>query len=58
MLNLGLSTRELYLIPGHESRIAVRARNVLGATGPDPGFSGFEYPLAAREIFLELRHVY
>jgi iron complex outermembrane receptor protein len=58
MLNLSLSTRELYLIRGHESRIAIRARNVLGVTGPDPGFSGFELPLAPREIMLELRHVY
>jgi iron complex outermembrane receptor protein len=58
MLNLSLSTRELYLFRGHESRIAIRARNVLGTTGPDPGFSGFEVPLAPREIFLELRHVY
>jgi outer membrane receptor for ferrienterochelin and colicins len=58
LLNLSLSTRELYLIRGHESRIALRARNVLGSDGPDPGFSGFELPLAPRELMLELRHVY
>jgi iron complex outermembrane receptor protein len=58
LLELSIATRELYLIPGQETRIALRSRNVLGARGPDPGFSGFEYPLAPREVFLELEHVY
>ena len=53
-----LATRELYLVPGHETRIALRSRNVLGSRGPDPGFSGFEYPLAPRELFLEIAHMY
>jgi iron complex outermembrane receptor protein len=58
MLDLYVTTRDLYLIRGQESRIALRARNVLDSRGPDPGPSGFEYPLAAREILLELRHMY
>jgi outer membrane receptor for ferrienterochelin and colicins len=58
LLNLSLATRELYFVKGHESRVAIRARNLLGATGPDPGFSGFELPLLPREILLELRHTY
>jgi iron complex outermembrane receptor protein len=58
MLNLSISTRDLYLIRGHETRIALRFRNALQARGPDPGFSGFEYPLAPREIFLQLEHLY
>jgi iron complex outermembrane receptor protein len=57
-LDAFISTRELYLIRGHETRIALRGRNLLGARGPNPGFSGFEYPLAPREIFLELSHAY
>jgi iron complex outermembrane receptor protein len=57
-VNTFLTTRDLYLIPGHESVVALRAYNVLGAKGPDPGFSAFEYPLAPREIYLELRHTY
>lgn len=57
-MELSLQTRELYLIRGHESRIALRARNVLGSDGPDPGFSGFEMPLAPRTVMLDLRHVY
>ncbi|WP_437591593.1 TonB-dependent receptor plug domain-containing protein [Sorangium sp. So ce1000] len=56
--NASLVARDLWLIPGHETTVAVRAKNILGATGPDPGFSGFEYPLSPREIFLELRHRY
>jgi iron complex outermembrane receptor protein len=57
-LNLFVTTRDLYLIPGHETVIALRAYNVLGTAGPDPGFSGFEYPLPPREVFVELRHTY
>jgi iron complex outermembrane receptor protein len=56
LLDASLATRELYLVRGHESRIALRAKNILGAAGPDPGFSGFEYPLRPTELILELRH--
>jgi iron complex outermembrane receptor protein len=56
MLDATLATRELYLVPGHESRLALRAKNILGTKGPDPGFSGFEYPLRPTEVILELRH--
>jgi outer membrane receptor for ferrienterochelin and colicins len=58
MLDASLATREVYLVPGHESRFAVRIRNLFAERGPDPGFSGFEYPLGAREIFLEIEHTY
>jgi iron complex outermembrane receptor protein len=58
LLSASLSTRALYLIPGHETRFAVRVKNLLGETGPVPGFSGFDYPLAPRELFLELEHTY
>jgi outer membrane receptor for ferrienterochelin and colicins len=58
MLETSLQTRELYLVPGHESRFALRTRNLLVERGPDPGFSGFEYPLAPAEIFLEAEHSY
>jgi outer membrane receptor for ferrienterochelin and colicins len=57
-LDLLLATRELYLIRGHETRFALRSRNLLRARGPDPGFSGFEYPLAPSELFLEVEHIY
>ncbi|MGC4093435.1 MAG: TonB-dependent receptor [Polyangiaceae bacterium] len=58
LLDVSLSTREVYLIPGHETRFALRSRNMLVARGPDPGFSGFEYPLGPSEMFLEVSHAY
>jgi iron complex outermembrane receptor protein len=57
-LNLFVTTRNLYLLPGHESVLALRTYNLLGTRGPDPGYSGFEYPLAPREIMLEYRDTY
>ncbi len=57
-LDVTLATRELYLVPGHETRIALRGKNILVARGPDPGFSGFEYPLQPAQLFLEIEHVY
>jgi outer membrane receptor for ferrienterochelin and colicins len=58
LLDLTLATRQLFIIPGHESRVALRAKNLLVARGPDPGFSGFEYPIRPAEIFLELEDVF
>jgi outer membrane receptor for ferrienterochelin and colicins len=58
LLDLSLATREVYLIPGQESRFALRSRNLLGAKAADPGFSGFEYPINPAELFLEFRHTY
>jgi outer membrane receptor for ferrienterochelin and colicins len=55
VLDATLATRELYLFKGHESRIAFRGKNILGAKGPNPGPSGFEYPLPPVELFLEFR---
>lgn len=57
-LKLDASVRfhDLYLIPGHETGIALRAKNITGEMGPDPGETGYEYPLRAREFFLELHH--
>jgi iron complex outermembrane receptor protein len=58
MLDAFVTTGDLYLIRGQETRIALRVRNLLDVRGPDPGPSGFEYPLTAREVILELRHMY
>jgi iron complex outermembrane receptor protein len=57
-LNAGLATPNLFLVPGHETTFAVRGKNLLDARGPNPGFSGFEYPLAPRELMFELTHRY
>ncbi len=58
MLDVSLATREVYLVPGHESRFALRTRNILASRGPAPGVAGFEYPLRPPEIFFEFEHIY
>ncbi len=58
LLDFSIATRELYLVPGQESRFALRSRNLLGSRAADPGFSGFEYPIDPAELFLEFRHSY
>jgi iron complex outermembrane receptor protein len=57
-LNVSLRTREVYLVPGHETRFALRGRNLLGLGVADPGASGVEYPLAPPSLFLEVEHTY
>jgi len=56
--NASLRTRDMMLFDRQKSAVALRVKNILGADGPDPGFSGFEYPLAPRELYLELSHQY
>jgi iron complex outermembrane receptor protein len=58
LLDVSLATRSLFLIPKHESRIALRAKNILVARGPDPGFAGFEYPIQPAELFMELEDAF
>lgn len=58
VVDLFLATRAMYLFPGQETKAALRARNLLSETGPNPGFSGFEYPLPPGEVFLQLYHTY
>ena len=58
LLEVSLATRALTLVRGQETRFAVRSRNLLGTSGPDAGSSGFDYPLAPREVFVEIQHVY
>jgi outer membrane receptor for ferrienterochelin and colicins len=53
-----VSTGDLFLIRGQETRIALRIRNLLDTRGPDPGPAGFEIPLTPREVLLEFRHLY
>jgi len=53
-----VTTRDLCLIPCHESVVALRAYTLFGGRGPDAGFSAFEYPLPPREVMLELRPMY
>ena len=39
---------------GRMSAITLRARNILGETGPEPGYGGVDYPLPPRTIMLGL----
>jgi outer membrane receptor for ferrienterochelin and colicins len=57
-LNVSLRTREIYLIPGQETRFALRGRNLLGLGVADPGAAGIEYPLAPPSLYLEIEHMY
>jgi iron complex outermembrane receptor protein len=55
MLNASISTVGIKLLPNRETTFMVVGKNLTGATGPDPGFSGFDYPLASRIFWFELR---
>lgn len=58
LLDVALSTRDIYWMKGHEAHFALRGRNLLGTRGPDPGFGAFEYPLRATQVFLEVADTY
>jgi outer membrane receptor for ferrienterochelin and colicins len=56
LVEAGLSTIPFTLF-GHEGRdvsFSLTGKNLLGATGPAPGFSGVDYPLAPRTFFLQM----
>jgi outer membrane receptor for ferrienterochelin and colicins len=56
LLEAGLSTRGFAILgnPLHEVSFALTGKNLLAATGPTPGFSGVDYPLAPRTFFLQV----
>jgi outer membrane receptor for ferrienterochelin and colicins len=56
LLEAGLSTRGFAILgnPLHEVSFALTGKNLLAATGPTPGFSGVDYPLAPRTFFLQI----
>jgi outer membrane receptor protein involved in Fe transport len=39
---------------GQETSFAVSGSNLLGSTGPTPGFSGVDYPVVPRALFLQI----
>jgi outer membrane receptor for ferrienterochelin and colicins len=54
LLDAGLSTIGFNIIgPRHEMSFSLNGKNLLGARGPTPGFSGVDYPLAPRSFFLQ-----
>jgi outer membrane receptor for ferrienterochelin and colicins len=56
LLEAKLSTDgfRLFRDPAQEISFALSGKNLLGAKGPAPGFSGVDYPLTPRALFLEM----
>ncbi len=54
LLGATISTTPFQVLPGKDSVVRLIGRNLTGARGPDPGFSGVDYPLAARVVWLQL----
>jgi outer membrane receptor for ferrienterochelin and colicins len=56
LLEAGLATTrfDLFGLERHEVSFALTGKNLLGAKGPTPGFSGVDYPLAPRTFFLQM----
>jgi iron complex outermembrane receptor protein len=58
MLDTFVSTRAVYLYPGHETTFSLRARNLASSNATNPGFSGFEYPIDPSTVYFEICHTY
>ncbi len=56
LLEAGLATIPIRLphLIHQEVSFALHGKNLLGATGPAPGFSGVDYPLAPRTLLLQM----
>ena len=52
--SLATSGFDLFGRQRHEVSFSLSGKNLLGATGPTPGFSGVDYPLAPRAFFLQM----
>ncbi len=57
LLEANLSTVGWKILREHDQEISfsLSGKNLLGATGPSPGFSGVDYPLAPRTFLLQAR---
>ena len=56
LLDGNIATRGFRVLrdPAQEVSFSLSGKNLLGATGPTPGFSGVDYPLAPRSFFLQM----
>jgi outer membrane receptor for ferrienterochelin and colicins len=56
LLEGNIATRGFRVLrdPAQEISFSLSGKNLLGATGPSPGFSGVDYPLAPRSFFLQM----
>lgn len=55
LLGASLSVNDIEFIKDKETAFVFSAKNILGATGPDSGFAGVDYPLAPRVFYLDIR---
>jgi outer membrane receptor for ferrienterochelin and colicins len=56
LLDAGLATRSFDLLSRqrYDVSFALTGKNLLGTAGPTPGFSGVDYPLPGRTVFLQM----
>lgn len=54
LLGASASSMPFEMLPGKQSVLRLIGRNLTGARGPDPGFSGVDYPLTGRLVWLQL----
>jgi iron complex outermembrane receptor protein len=59
LLDVNLSTRGFKLLrdSAQELSVSLIGKNLLGATGPAPGFSGVDFPVAPRAWFIQMNLV-
>ena len=57
LLDANLATRGFRVLsnPEQEVSFSISGKNLLGATGPVPGFFGVDYPLAPRALFGQMK---
>jgi hypothetical protein len=59
LLNATISVVGLHLLgPGAETRLLIRARNLLDVRFSEPGYAGFDSPSLGRVFALELRQLF
>lgn len=58
LLDASISFPQLALFPLGKTTFSIRAKNLLDAEGPDPGFDGVDYPLLPRRIMAEMVQVF
>jgi iron complex outermembrane receptor protein len=56
LLGATVATRGFRVLRDQEQEVSfsISGKNLLGATGPTPGFAGVDYPLAPRALFLQM----
>jgi len=60
LLEAKLASPGFHRFRGEEQEVsfAISGKNLLGADGPAPGFSGVDYPLAPRALWLQMDLVF